>query len=112
MSNRKQRRAVQSMQRKGQLPAGPPMQHPIIAAYQTAANFQKLVTEVHDGAVESQRWTREGEPEAAELAEDIEMLRKLCLDARRNTIEAGLAVIQLVDPTTGPPSEPPAPQPA
>mgnify|MGYP007100027153 CR=1 FL=1 len=99
MSNRKERRAKAAVVRKlkPELRAQvDPGEHPTIAAYKAAAGYQKLITEVHDGAEEALRWADPGTPDHDGMTADRDMLRRLAFEARARTIEAGMAYAELV----------------
>jgi hypothetical protein len=72
----------------------------ILQEYQNAAAFQKIVTEIYDGCVESLRWADgDAPPQAVEdLESDRKMLKALALEARQWTIECGVAFLEIIDP--------------
>jgi len=70
----------------------------ILQDYRNAAAFQKLVTEIHDAAVETRRWAPDAGEDRDDLESDIANLAALAFETRQHTIETGLAFIDAADP--------------
>lgn len=114
MPNRQQRRAAEAAARKAankRLTTNNPVDvvtapqgsgHPILEAYQRAAGFQKIVTELYDHVQETLRWAPADSDVHRELTEDGEMLAKVALESRQHTLECGLAFLEAVDPRPKP----------
>jgi hypothetical protein len=107
--NRKARRALTRREAKkfqAQLPKGAQpeldpqtlMRQAALSDYQAAAAYQKLVTEVLNAVEETIPYAPEDGEAHAELQDDKQMLLDMVLEARRHTIECGLAFAEAVCP--------------
>ena len=101
-TNRQQRRAIASIQKKAAKNAAPDMEllrkQVALQNYQIAGGYLRHVTEVYSAIEETLPFAAEGSEAESDLKADLDLARDMVLEARQHAIRMGFEFADVMSP--------------